>query len=93
VFGFAFLNLLTYVVHVAHFGPASHPYGTVYFAFAILLGGALIVVLTMALVTLVRLLGRQVSEREPALVRSTANLWHAVMVSWFVMYTAVYVVK
>ena len=93
LFGLAFLNLLTYVVHVAHFGPATHPYGAVYFAFALLMGASVVGVVVAAAVTLARLLGRQVSEREPALMRSTAVLWHAAMLGWFVMYTAVYVVK
>jgi heme/copper-type cytochrome/quinol oxidase subunit 3 len=93
VFGLAFLNLLTYVVHVAHFGPATHPYGAVYFAFAVLMGASIVGVIVFTTITLARLLGRQVSEREPALIRSTACLWHATMLGWFVMYTAIYVVK
>ena len=91
--GVAFVNLLTYTVRVAHFGPGTHAYGAVFFAFNLLTGVSVAGVSLFAGVTLLRLLGGQVSPAEPALARSTALLWHAVSIMWFVMYAAVYVVK
>jgi cytochrome c oxidase subunit III len=91
--GVAFVNLLTYTVRVAHFGPGTHAYGAVFFAFNLLTGVSVAGVSLFAGVTLLRLLGGQVSSAEPALARSTALLWHAVSIAWFVMYAAVYVVK
>jgi cytochrome c oxidase subunit I+III len=93
VLGLAFINLLSYAVHLAGFGPASHPFGEMYFAFNILMGASVVVAIVAALLGLVRLLGGQVSAAEPGLARSTALLWHAATIGWFVMYTAVYVVK
>jgi heme/copper-type cytochrome/quinol oxidase subunit 3 len=91
--GVAFLNLLSYQVHVSHFGPGTHPYGAVFFAFSILMGSVVLIALGVDLVAFLRLLGGQVSEREPALARSTAWLVHTAAIGWFVMYAAVYVVK
>jgi heme/copper-type cytochrome/quinol oxidase subunit 3 len=91
--GLAFLNLLTYVVRVSHVSPATSAYGAVYFAFNLLLISSVVLGLGLALVTLARLLGGQVSAAEPSLVRSTAWFWDAVTVGWFVVYAAVYLVK
>jgi cytochrome c oxidase subunit III len=93
VFGLAFLNLLSYQLHVAHFGPATSAFGALYFAFHLLMGSSVVAALGLASVTLARLMGGQVSGADPALARSTAWFWHAVTVGWFVMYAAVYVVK
>jgi heme/copper-type cytochrome/quinol oxidase subunit 3 len=93
VLGLSFINLLSYVVHVSHFGPATHPYGAVFFAFNILMGASVAMAVAAAIVAFTRYLGAQVSAREPALARSAAWLWHAATVGWLVMYTAIYVVK
>ena len=93
VLGLSFINLLSYVVHGSHFGPATHPYGAVYFAFNILMGASVVVAVAAAIVAFTRYLGGQASAREPALARSAAWLWHAATVGWLVMYTAIYVVK
>jgi heme/copper-type cytochrome/quinol oxidase subunit 3 len=93
VFGLAFINLLSYVVHVAHFGPGTHAYGAVYFAFNILMGATVLTAVVFALIALARYLGGQVSASEPAAARSAAWFWHTATVGWLVMYTAVYVVK
>jgi heme/copper-type cytochrome/quinol oxidase subunit 3 len=93
VLGLAFVNLLSFVVHVSHFGPASHPYGAVYYAFNVLMGASVVVAVAFALVALARFGGGQVSAREPALARSAALVWHTVTAGWVVMYWAIYVVK
>jgi cytochrome c oxidase subunit 3 len=93
VLGAAFLNLLSYVVSAAHFGPGSHPYGAVYFSFAVLTAVSVGVAMIATIVTLVRMLGAQVSAREPALARSTAWLWHAAVIGWFIVYFAEYQIK
>ena len=92
-FGLAFLNLLSYTVEVAHFGPRTHPYGEVFFAFNVLMGASVVAAMVVTLVALARLLGRQVSAAEPTLARSNAIFWQAVTMGWFVFYAAVYVVK
>lgn len=91
--GLAFVNLLTYTVRVAHFGPGTSAYGAVFFAFNLVVGTGVSAVTLLALWSLLRLLGGQLSVAEPGMARSTAWLWHAVAVAWFVMYAAVYVVK
>ena len=91
--GLAFINLLTYVVRVAHFGPGTHAYGAVYFAFNILMTATVAVAIVFALIALARFLGGQVSDAQPAIARSAAWFWHAATLGWLVMYTAIYVVK
>jgi heme/copper-type cytochrome/quinol oxidase subunit 3 len=91
--GVAFLNLLTYVVHLSHFGPGTHPYGAVYYAFNVLMIASVALAVLAALLALARFLGGQVSAREPALARSAAWIWHTVTAGWVVMYWAIYVVK
>lgn len=93
LFGLAFVNLQSYVVHVSHFGPATHAYGAVYFAFNILMGASVVTALVLAVVTLVRFLGGQVSAREPALAWSAMWFWLTTGLGWGVMYFTVYVVK
>jgi heme/copper-type cytochrome/quinol oxidase subunit 3 len=93
VFALAFLNLLSYQLRIAHSGPGTSAFGAVYFAFHLLMGASVVVAIVLALVTLARLLGGQVSAAEPALSRSTAWFWHTVTVGWFVMYAALFVVK
>jgi cytochrome c oxidase subunit 3 len=93
VLGLAFLNLLSYSVHLAHFGPGTHAYGAVYFAFNILMAATIVTAVAIALVTLARLLGGQVSSSEPTLARAAAWFWHAATTGWIVLYLAVYVVK
>jgi heme/copper-type cytochrome/quinol oxidase subunit 3 len=65
----------------------------VFFAFNLFTGVCVAGVSVFAALTLLRFLGGQVAATEPALARSTALLWHAVSIGWFVMYAAVYVVK
>lgn len=91
--GVAFLNLQSYTIHLAHFGPATHPYGEMFFALNILMAASVLAGVIVALVALARFLGGQVSAAEPTLARSTALLWHATAIGWFVVYAAVYVVK
>jgi heme/copper-type cytochrome/quinol oxidase subunit 3 len=91
--GLAMVNLLSFTVHGSHFGPATHAYGAVFFAFNILMGVSVIAAVGAAIVALTRFLGGQVSGREPALSRSAAWLWHAATAGWLVMYTAIYVIK
>jgi heme/copper-type cytochrome/quinol oxidase subunit 3 len=90
VLGLGFVNLLTYVAHSAGFGPATHPYGLLWFAFTVLMGATVVVALIATIAALVRFLGGQVTPSEPALARAVAWLWHAAAVGWFIMYAAIY---
>ena len=87
----AFINLLTYVIRGAHFGPATHPYGVLYYAMnvaiiAIAAGGMIV-----AAVAAARVLGGQVTPAEPQLGWAAAWFCTAVAAAWLVMYYAVYV--
>ncbi len=89
----AFINLLTYVMRGAHFGPSTSTYGVMYYAVNV----AVVVVaasgILVAGVALARVLGGQVTARQPALAWSAAWYGTGVVVAWFVVYTMTYVVK
>jgi cytochrome c oxidase subunit I+III len=93
VLGLAFINLLSFVVHVSRFGPATDPYGTIYYAFAILMGASVALAVAAAVVALARFAGGQVTAPQRAVARSAALIWHTVTIGWVVMYWAIYVVK
>ena len=87
----AFINLLTYVIRGAHFGPSTSTYGVMYYALnvaviAITGSGMLVAGVAMA-----RVIGGQVSVAEPQLGWAAAWYGTAVAAAWFVMYYAVYV--
>ena len=87
----AFINLLTYVIRGAHFGPATSAYGVLYYAMnagviAITASGMIV-----AAVALARILGGQVTPAEPQLGWAAAWYGTAVASAWLVMYYAVYV--
>jgi len=89
----AFVNLVTYVVRGAKFGPGTHAYGTVFYAWNVTVIAVTLTGIVVAGTALIRGLGGQVGPREPQL--GWAAAWYGTMVSisWFVMYVAVYVIK
>ena len=89
----AFINLSTYVLAQGKFGPGTSPYGLIYYALngaAIAFAGTGILV---AIVTLARVLGGQVTPRAPALGWVAAWYTSLVTVAWLVVYGLVYQVK
>jgi heme/copper-type cytochrome/quinol oxidase subunit 3 len=89
----AFLNLLSYTVRVAHFGPGTHAYGAVFFAFMILMGAMEVISAVITIVALARLLGGQVTAATPAPAVAASLFSYFVFAGWCVVYAAVYVVK
>ncbi|GAC1537356.1 MAG: hypothetical protein NVS3B12_21260 [Acidimicrobiales bacterium] len=87
----AFINLLTYVIRGAHFGPSTSPYGVVYYAINTAVIAVAATGILVAAVGLARVIGGQVSPSEPQLGWAAAWYGTAVAVAWFVMYVAVYV--
>ena len=87
----AFVNLLTYVIRGAHFGPGTSAYGVLYYA----MNAAVIAItaagMILAAVSLARLLGGQVTPAEPQLGWAAAWYGTAVAAAWLIMYYAVYV--
>jgi len=92
VLDLAFINLLAYVVRGLHFGPATHPYGGVYYAFVIATTAAVAASFAFSAVAFARYLGGQLTAGRPELARAAACFAYAAGLGWFVMYTAVYVV-
>ena len=87
----AFINLLTYVVRGIHFGPATHAYGVMYYALTVAVIAIAASGIVVALVSMARVLGGQVTPAEPQLGWVAAWWGTAVAAAWFVMYYAVYV--
>ena len=86
--GLAFLNLLSYTASQVRFDAASHPYGLVVTAMAMLLGIAVGAGVAFVTLTLFRVTGGQVTAVEPEQLRATAWYWHfTVGVSVAVWYT------
>lgn len=89
----AFVNLVTYVIRGAHLGPATNPYGVMYYALNVAVVAVTVTGMLVAGVTLTRISGGQVTPREPALAWSAAWYGTVVAAAWFVMYATVYVIK
>jgi heme/copper-type cytochrome/quinol oxidase subunit 3 len=93
LFDVAFINLLTYVLRSSKLHVSSSPYALLYYA----LNGAAMAVaasgILVAGVALARILGGQVTDREPGLAWGAA--WYAtcVMLAWLIVYTATYVIS
>ena len=91
LFGFAFLNLLWYLVSRLGFGPASHPYGTLVYAFVAVTVVNVTVGIAFLLLTMLRIAGHQVGQADPEVARAAGWYWHFVVVAWMVTYVALYV--
>ena len=88
----ALINLITYVLRSSKIGLASSAYSVLYYA----LNGAVIAVaaagVLVAAVVLARILGGQVTVRDPGLAWASAWYTTFVLVAWLVVYTATYAV-
>lgn len=87
----AFINLLTYVIRGVHFGPATSPYGVLYYALNVAVIAIAASGMIVAAVSLARVLGGQVTPAEPQLGWAAAWYGTAVGAAWLGMYYAVYV--
>ena len=85
--GLAFLNLLWYTGANAHYGAATHAYGTVVATMAFLLGTVVALGIAFAALTLFRVLGSQVSASDPDQARAVGWYWQFTVVAtvavWF----------
>ena len=91
--GLAFLNLLSYTAGQVGFDAASHPYGLVVTAMAMLMGIAVGVGVSFVTLTLLRVAGRQLSAAEPGQVRATACYWHFTVAASVAVWYTVAVMK
>jgi cytochrome o ubiquinol oxidase subunit 3 len=91
LFGLAFLNLLWYLVSKLGFGPASHPYGTLVYAFVVVIVVDVALGIGFLLITLMRIAGNQVTAADPAVARAAGWFWHTVVLAWLVAFMALYV--
>jgi heme/copper-type cytochrome/quinol oxidase subunit 3 len=87
----AFINLLTYALRSSKLSPHSGAFGVMYYA----INGTMIVLtivgIVVAAVTLARVLGGQVTGREPSLGWAAAWYSTIVLAAWGVVYMATYV--
>ena len=90
-FGFAFLNLLWYLVTQLGFGPASHPYGALFYAFIAATVVNVLLGVGFLLVALVRTFGHQVGPDDTSVARAAAAYWHLVTAGWVLTFVALYV--
>jgi heme/copper-type cytochrome/quinol oxidase subunit 3 len=89
----AYVNLAVYVLAQGKFGPGTSPYGLISFALygaSIVLAGTGILV---AITTLARLLGGQVTSRSPAMGWAAAWYTSLVAAGGLVTYALIYQVK
>jgi cytochrome c oxidase subunit I+III len=80
--GAAFVNLEWYLVTRLGFGPASHPYGTLFYVMVVLAGVNAFVGILVLIGALARVLGGQISAAEPDRLRAAAWNWHFVVAAW-----------
>jgi cytochrome c oxidase subunit I len=90
-FGLAWANLLWYALAQAGFGPATAPYGVLFFTILGLAAALVAVSVGFAAINLVRFAGNQVTTLDPDGVRAATLFWHLVGASWLVASLAIYV--
>jgi cytochrome c oxidase subunit 3 len=90
-FGLAFLNLLWYLVSRVGFGPGTHAFGALFYAFVAATVVNVLVGMGFLLIALVRTFGHQVGPGHHEVARAATAYWHFVVVAWMVTYTALYV--
>jgi heme/copper-type cytochrome/quinol oxidase subunit 3 len=90
-FGLAFLNLLWYLVTKLGFGPGSHAYGAIVYAFVAATVVNVLIGMGFLLVALLRTFGHQVGPGNQAVARAATAYWHFVVGGWFIAYVALYV--
>ena len=91
--GVAFLNLLSYTASRAGFGAGEHAYGAVVAALALSLGILVAAAIGLALFTMLRVRGSQVSADNPDQAWAAAWFWHFATVATIVVWFAVVVRK
>jgi len=90
-FGFAFLNLVWYLVTQLGFGPGSHPYGALFYAFIAATVVNVAVGMGFLVVALLRTFGHQVGPGNTSVARAAAAYWHLVTAGWVLTFVALYV--
>lgn len=89
-FGLAFLNLLWYLVTKLGFGPGSHAYGALFYAFVAATVVNVLLGIGFLLVALLRTFGHQVGPGNTAVARAATAYWHFVVGAWMLSYVALY---
>ncbi|MBV8959124.1 MAG: heme-copper oxidase subunit III [Actinobacteria bacterium] len=92
-FGLAFLNLLWYLVAKVGFGPGSHAYGTLFYAFVGATVVNVVVGIGFLLVALLRTFGHQVTPSNLSVTRAASGFWHFVSAAWLLTFVALYVLQ
>ena len=90
-FGLAFLNLLWFLVTKLGFGPGSHAYGALFYAFVAATLVNVLIGMGFLLIALLRTFGHQVGPDNTAVARAATAYWHFVVGAWLVAYVALYV--
>jgi heme/copper-type cytochrome/quinol oxidase subunit 3 len=73
------------------FGPATHAYGTMFWALLIAMGVHIFIGLIVIVVALSRTLAHQVTTGDPELARAATWYWHFVVASFVLAFFALYV--
>ena len=89
-FGLAFLNLVWYLVAHVGFGPGSHAFGALFYAFITATIVNVLFGMGFLLVALVRTFGHQVGPDEPSVARAATAYWHCVAAGWLITFVALY---
>ncbi len=86
----AMLNGLLFTVDEAGFGAATHPYGTIFYAFMLVAALTQLAGLAALVVALARTAGRQISPTEPQLARALSIVLHIAALTWVMVWGALY---
>lgn len=89
-FGLAFLNLVWYLVANVGFGPGSHAFGALFYAFIAATIVNVLLGMGFLLVALLRTFGHQVGPDDPSVTRAATAYWHFVAGGWLITFTALY---
>lgn len=89
-FGFAFLNLVWYLVANVGFGPGSHAFGALFYAFIAATIANVLLGMGFLLIALVRTFGHQVGPDDTSVARAATAYWHFVAGAWLITFTALY---
>lgn len=86
----AMLNGLLFTIDEAGFGAATHPYGTLFYAFMVVAALTQLAALAAVVVSLARSAGRQISPAEPQLARAVSIVLHVAALTWVMVWGALY---
>jgi len=90
-FGLAFLNLVWYLVANVGFGPGSHTFGALFYAFIAATIVNVLLGMGFLLVALLRTFGHQVGPDDMSVARAATAYWHFVAAAWLITFVALYV--